>query len=325
MRSITSIVTVIICVILLYFTLESAVRVFHSDWQLPAESDQEPINNRIVLITQGLDTPFWDKVSAGAKRQAEENGARLEIWGSYTNNEEDFLKQIDIAIYSKVDGIIVQGLDTDEFKELTKIKAASYGIPIITVANDVQMEESLRKTYVGSNQYEAGRMIGEQLIDDMGTNGEVVLLIDKRKQYYQTQRLSGIQDTLRHYPNIEMIEVNTGDTREEVITSTNDVLNQHPNAVAFVTVNAKFAGDMIEEIERRSNVEPYHIYSFDDDPISLSLLKQGKMDGIIEQSPEMMGQLSVTLMMNWLKEEMIPLDLTGYLTDIQMIKQVDLK
>ncbi|WP_246942828.1 substrate-binding domain-containing protein [Bacillus pinisoli] len=323
MRRVVTVVIVFICIILSYFTFESALHVFRSDWQLPEKSNQEQIANRIVLITRGLDTPFWDKVSEGAKRQAEKDGARLEVWGSYGENQ-DFLKQIDIAIYSKVDGIIVQGLDTPEFKELTKVKAASYGIPIITVANDVPMTESIRRTYVGSDQYEAGSLIGKQLIQDMGIAGEVVILLNKGQEYYQTERLRGIKDVLQFYPKVELVEVLTGQTREEVIATTKDILNRNPNTEAFVTVDASFAGHMIEEIERRSNVEPYYIYSFDDHPVSTSLLKQGKMDGMIEQSPERMGEISVALMMKWLNEEMVPLQLEGYLTNIEMVKQVDL-
>lgn len=325
MRSIGTFVTVIICVILFYFTFQSAMEVFNADWQLPKESDQELINNRLVLITQELDTPFWDKVSVGAMKQAEKEGARLEVWGSYGNNQEDFLKQIEIAIYSKVDGIIVQGLDTDEFKELTKVKASSYGIPIITIANDVPMTESLRRTYVGSNQNLAGKLIAKQLLKDMGTSGEVIIMLDSREEYYQKQRLEGIQEVLKDYPTIELIEAKTEDTRDQVIATTKDLLNRLPNVDAFIAVKANFTGDMIEEIDRRSNVEPYYIYSFDDDPGSLTLLKQGKLDGMIEQSPKMMGELSVYLMMKWLTNETVPLDLNGYLTDIQMVKAMDVQ
>ena len=85
-----------------------------------------------MLITQELDTPFWNKVGQGALKQAKEENVQLEVWGSYGNNRDDFLKKMEIAIHSKVNGIIVQGLDNEEFKELTKVKAAFYGIPVIT-------------------------------------------------------------------------------------------------------------------------------------------------------------------------------------------------
>jgi ribose transport system substrate-binding protein len=303
----------------------SAEKAFHSNFQLPQTSAPNEEKYRLVLITQELETPFWDKVSDGAIKQAQKEGVSLEVWGSYGNNQEDFLKKIEIAIHSKVDGIIVQGLDTEEFKSLTKVKAASYGIPIITVANDVPMAESVRKTYVGSDQNLAGKMIAKQLLSDMGTKGNVIILGDSKQEYYQEQRLQGIRDILKVYPNVQTVYTETSDTKEQVIATTQDLLNQLPKVDAFIAVNATNAGAMIQEIGRRSQVEPYYIYSFDDGPESLSLLMQGKLDGMIEQSPKEMGELSVNLIMKWLRDETVPLDMDGYLTDIRIVKAKDMK
>jgi ribose transport system substrate-binding protein len=314
-----------ICAILCYFTAASALKVFHSDWKLPHTSDQSKSKYRLVLITQELDTPFWDKVGEGALMQAKKEGVSLEVWGSYGHDQDDFLKKVEIAIESKVDGIIVQGLDSDEFNNLTKIKAAFYGIPIITVANDVPMEESLRRTYVGSNQYLAGAMIARQLLSDMGPAGSVILMCDSHKEYFQTQRLKGMQEVLKNYPNVHSIYAETPDTREQVIATTQDLLNRFPNVDAFIAVNTNIVGAMIQEIGKRSQVEPYYIYSFDDGPESLSLLKQGKLDGMIEQSPKMMGKVSVSVIMKWLRGETVPLDMKGYFTDIRILKAKDLR
>ena len=49
----------------------------------------------------------------------------------------------------------------------------------LPVANDVPVEESLRKTYVGSDQFGAGQMVARQLIKEMGTTGEVIILGDQ--------------------------------------------------------------------------------------------------------------------------------------------------
>jgi ribose transport system substrate-binding protein len=311
--------------VLCYFTVISADKAFRSDWQLPRTADPHPATHRLVLITQELDTPFWNKVGAGAMDQAAEEGASLEVWGSYGKNREEFLKKIEIAIHAKVDGIIVQGLDTEEFINLTKVKAAFYGIPVITVANDVSKELSLRKTYVGSDQYLAGRMIANQLLMDMGPRGKVILLSGDGKEFYQLQRISGIQETLERYPNIEVIHAETPDTAEQVISTTRDVLNRVPEADAFIAVNANIAGAMIREISRRFRVEPYYIYSFDDSTETMALLKEGKLDGIIQQSPETMGRMSVKLMTEWLNGKAGLLDMDGYFTDIKMLKAADVE
>lgn len=314
----------IVCIILVYFTLMSAGKVFRSEGQLPPRTpvSQQP-EYRLVLITQELETRFWNKVSEGAKEEAEKAGVSIEVWGSYDKNEEDFLKKIEIAIDSKVDGIIVQGLDTDEFKNLTKIKAAFNGIPIITVANDVPMADSLRRTYVGSDQYLAGQMIANQLLTDMGDSGKVILMGDSRNEYYQQQRMKGIHDILKYHSNIITKYAETADTREQVIATTQNLMNELPDVDAFVAVNANIAGAMIQEIGRRARVSPYFIYSFDDSPDAISLLESGNLDGMIEQSPEMMGRISVIRMIQWLSGKTVPLNTDGYLTDIRMLREVD--
>lgn len=323
MGKILTFVIVIISGFLFYFTINSAVSVFFSDSKLPETTAEQSIDNRIVLITRELDTPFWEKVSEGAKEQAQNDGASLEVWGSYAGNQEDFLRQIDIAIYAKVDGIIVQGLDTPEFKELTKVKAASHGIPIITVANDVPMEESLRKTFVGSDHFLAGKLIANQLVQDMGETGQVILMLDSNEQYYQKQRLLGIQDVLGQYSSIEMIESQASESREAGVDAAKDLLNKYPNVDAFIAVHAPFASHIVEEIERRTKLEYYHVYSFDEDSASSLLLEQGKLDAVVEQSPRSMGVISVSLMMEWLRDGAVPLELQGYHTDIRLVKAMD--
>ncbi|MET0787330.1 MAG: substrate-binding domain-containing protein [Paenisporosarcina sp.] len=320
MRKLGILALCFVIIILSYFTFISAEKAFQSDFKMPKTSTPNDEQLRLVLITQELETPFWNKVSEGAIEQAEKDGASLEVWGSYGNNQEDFLKKIEIAIHSKVDGIIVQGLDTEEFKNLTKFKAAFYGIPIITVANDVPVDESLRKTYVGSDQFSAGNMIANQLVTDMGSKGNVIIISDSEQEYYQEQRLQGILEILKAHPDVQILYGETSDTKEQIIATTQDLMNQLPNVDAFIAVNAIHAGTMIQEISKRSQVEPYYIYSFDDGPESISLLNEGKLDGMIEQSPEKMGELSVHLIMKWLKDENGPLDMEGYLTDIRIGK-----
>lgn len=305
---------------ILYFTFSYSIKVFNTDFAIPQRAEASESGIRLVLITNELDTPFWDKVKRGALAEAERSGVSLEVWGSYGKNEEDFLKQMEIAISSKVDGMIVQGLDTPEFKQMAMYRATEKGIPLITVANDVPMNESLRRTYVGSNHYEAGQMIARQLLWDMGFAGKVVLMAADRQEEFQRSRLGGILEVLQRYPNIQTEIVASGTTREQVVQATNQVMNEDPNAKAFITTTANNANVIIQEIGKRSLVEPYYIYSFDDSPETLTLLEQGEIDALIAQSPETMGETSVKMMLQWLQGKQLPLNPDGYYTDIRVLK-----
>ncbi|SDX95772.1 ribose transport system substrate-binding protein [Evansella caseinilytica] len=325
MRKLVTALLVMTFFILAYFTFTSAERVVRSDWQEPLPLSQVDQQHRLVLITQDIDTPFWDAVAKGARSQAEQDGAIIEILGNYGHDEEDFLRNLELAIHSKVDGIIVQGLDTVEFKELTKVKAAFYSIPIITIANDVPMEESLRRTYVGSPQYEAGQMLAEQLVKDMGESGEIILFYDQKQHYYQEQRREGMESVLKRYPDITVIPTATTDVKDDIVATTQELLNDYPNIDGFIAVNANIAPGMIQEISRRRQVESVYIYTFDDHAEILPLLRQGKLDAVIGQAPEEMGRLSVQLIVEWLNGETVPLDFDGYFTDITILKAADVR
>ena len=320
MRKKAIIILCMLCAVLGFFTFLSVGKAFRSDWQLPEAVPENQESPRLVLITREMKTPFWNQLRAGASGQAEKEGVSLETWGSYGNDQDEFLKQIEIALHSKVDGVIVQGLDTEEFKELTKIKAASYGIPVVTVANDVPVAESLRKTYVGSDQREAGKRLAEQLVQDMGTEGQVILLGNSEPAHSQQQRLQGMNEVLNAYPGIEAVLAESGDSNEEVIETAQNVLNQVPKADAFIALNANHVGTMMQEISRRAALETFHIYSFDDGADISALLTQGGLDAVIGQSPEKMGSLSVELIMKWLNNEEVPLDPEGYFTDIRILE-----
>ena len=155
----------------------------------------------------------------------------------------------------------------------------------------------------------------------MGKKGKVVLMFDSKEEYFQKQRLNGIEEIFKQYKDINVVYAKTIDTsKEQVVVATQDILNREPDTNAFIAINANVLGTLIKEISKRYQIEPYYLYSFDDGPESISLLEAGTLDAMVEQSPEAMGEMSVQLMMEWLNGEKVPLDKNGYLTDIKVQK-----
>src|SRR5690554_436027 len=105
MRRLLIVLLLLGCVVSLIFTVYYFVKVFHSEVVNPGLEDIENISYRIVVITQEMDSPFWNQVERGALSAGEELNVGVEFWGTYRSNLEDFMKHIEIAIASKVDGI----------------------------------------------------------------------------------------------------------------------------------------------------------------------------------------------------------------------------
>lgn len=323
MNKLFSVFALLALSVLGYFTYVSAESIINTGWNEPLPLSRDNQQYRLILVSQDSDTPFWNSVAKGAVEKAEQEGVMLEVLSNFGKNDEAFLSNLELGIHSRVDGIIVQGLDQEAFKELTKIKAAFYSIPVITVAEDVPMEESLRRTYVGSDHYEAGKQIAEQLLEDMGNSGEVAMMFDQNPHYYQTLRLKGIESVLKKHPGITLISIGTDPSKDKAMASTQTLLNDYPDVEGFIAINAEVTSGMVQEISRRKQIEPLFVYSFDDHADIESLLQQGKLDAIVAQDPEEMGRWGVELLIEWLEGDTVPLDFEGYFTPVEIIESED--
>jgi ribose transport system substrate-binding protein len=324
-RKFVVILLIAIFIILCTMTIQSVNLVIRTNVQLPptVTENQEPL--RIVLITNELETPFWDQISKGAKDEALQREIHLEVWGSFAKNQVDFLKKIEIAIASKVDGLIVQGNNTEAFRNLIKLKAAFYGIPVILIANDVPIQESLRSAYVGSNHFKAGQLLAKQLLAEMGNVGRVLVFGEKEGEYSQSQRVLGIRSILQNQKQIELNYVESEVNSEAIATTIKTVLNESPNWNALIGVQANMLTQMLQEVGRRTRLSPYFIYSFDDAPESAALMKNGFVDGLIKQDPEAMGRKSVQVMQRIIAKESLLLEQQYEYTPIQMVKAANVK
>lgn len=134
----------------------------------------KPANNslkHLILISQELDNPYWRSVEQGAKEAVDKLGMELEYRGPVRNNLLEQMKIIEKSIAAKPDALIVQGINDPQFNVWIS-KAKAQGIAVITVDTDVP--ESRRLAYVGTDNIEAGKRIGELSVKDAGEKGKSV-------------------------------------------------------------------------------------------------------------------------------------------------------
>lgn len=304
------------------FTLQALTRVLSVDMDLPTKEISQTDSKRLVLITDQVGTPFYDRIVKGAKAAAIKQGMALEVLGYANQNDEALLTDLERSIYAKVDGIIVQGKDTEAFKELTKVKAAFYSIPVVTISEDVPIEESLRRTYVGSNHFQMGQTLANVVTEDYQADETVVIYYDETRPFFQTERLQGAEAVLNE-SDLTVRYIGLPSSTDEAILQTQRALNQYPTFDAVMMLDAKLAPIVIEEIKRRRQIEPLGIYTFDEQRDLDPLLKQGEIDALIKQSPEKMGSTSVDVLSEWINNERDHLEFSGYLTPFSVERGPD--
>lgn len=169
-----------------------------------------------VLISDKGNSTFWDNVYQGACAYGKENDAYIERMGEDLAVNYSKEELIEIAIYSKVDGILLEGDESDVQKEMID-KAVLAGIPVVTMLNDNY--GSLRQTFVGVGNYNLGREYAREVIKIATPDMKKVLILGDRVYEGQAQTLimSGFSDTLYNEGNhlnleTEMITISMEDS-----------------------------------------------------------------------------------------------------------------
>lgn len=183
-------------------------RFYRSDLVKQAES--HIYDKYYVMITDNYKSDFWRPVYKGALEKAKEDNIFVDLLGEQLSQDHSIEELMEIAIASKVDGIIVYANETDEMRQLID-KAVANKIPVVTLYGDCT--RSQRLSFVGVGGYSIGRMYGGQIIDiikekrreELLGDGKIsnrekvkitVLVGSDTKDTGQNIIISGIQDVL---------------------------------------------------------------------------------------------------------------------------------
>lgn len=188
----------ICCCILVMIIITVASLVYfkqqvHNVALLKSESDE--YENHYAFIASDSDNLFFQAVYDAAKEQGKTTGDYIEFMGK--NLTVDYTKQelIKIAIYSKVDGIIVEADESQETVALIN-QAVEQGIPVITVGSDCT--GSTRQSYVGIGNYNMGQEYGKQILKLVKDDVQTVLVLMSPNADDSSQNIiySGIKETI---------------------------------------------------------------------------------------------------------------------------------
>ena len=103
----------------------------------------------------------WSKIARGVALADRERGSLTKCI-LYTQDEASSQTEaLRYALLSGADGIITGGMEPSPDTEAVIREAREKGVPVVYVDSD--LEESARSCYIGSDNYEVGRMAGEFL------------------------------------------------------------------------------------------------------------------------------------------------------------------
>lgn len=168
---------------------------------------------RVTVILPHFDDGYWMLIEEGIEQSGEKLkkscGMDIKILKPQLNyNIPQMVELLKQQIAAKVDVLVVQGNEDEEYIDTLK-EAWSEGIQIICVDTDIKsFPEHL---YIGTDNYEAGKMLGEELINVTDGEANVALISGEPGFSNLEERLEGLQDAVKDYPKIHLGDVQYDD------------------------------------------------------------------------------------------------------------------
>jgi len=274
-------------------------------------SDQAGGAPRIAFVMKTANNPFFIDMQKGAEEAAKKLGVNLIVQAA--EREVDVEKQMQIIenlIQAKVAALCVTPSGSREIVPAID-KANRAGIPVVIVDTRVDakaLAESKGKiaSFIGSDNYEGGKLAGEFIAQRLGGKGKVVVLEGIPGHETGDSRLRGFRDAIKATPGIEIVASQTANwERDQGFNVFQNILQSHPEVQAVFACSDLMALGALEAIAAAKKTGQIVVVGFDASAEAQQAVQQGTMHATVAQSPSTMGALAVENAYRLLKGEQI--------------------
>lgn len=252
-------------------------------------SDNRFVIDLIVKMNQG---DYWNTLRSGAEAAAKEFNVKLQFLAP--NYEDDISGQIELvnqSIQNRPDAVILAASDYMGLAQVTD-RIAYHNIPIISI--DSEVGSARVKTYVGTNNYEAGQLAAKRMIGLIHKSGQIAVMNFVQAAKNASQREEGFQDYVARFPNVRVVDIQYSQSNQRNAEEiTRRWLAQYPSLDGIVALNAESSIGVGREIQRSGKGGKVKVIAFDSPPETMGLLQDGVVQALILQNPFNNGYLAV--------------------------------
>jgi ribose transport system substrate-binding protein len=246
---------------------------------------QEPAKMTIGVVVKALNSDYWKIVESGAKAAGTKYGVEVKVLGP--NAETDVTGQISMLedqITKKVNALVVApSQPASAIPVFNRAKTAK--IPVILADTDAQWDDKV--TFVGTGNFNGGKLAGEYLAKKLGKGAKVVILRGAQGDRTHDERANGCIEGLKA-AGLDVAAIQPANSeRGMAVTVMENILQSKKEFAAVFATNDEMALGAWKALEAAKLNIP--VVGFDGSPDALTSIMDGKLDASIAQSPYNIG------------------------------------
>jgi ribose transport system substrate-binding protein len=276
----------------------------------------------VALVLKTLNHPFFVDMRRGAQEAADRLGVQLQVQAA--EREIDVEKQMQIVENLIQTGIKVLCITPSGSREIISalVKANQAGIPIIVVDTRIDAKAASDagvqpRTFIGSDNYEGGRLAGEHAVKIAGGKARVAILEGIPGHETGDSRLRGFRDALNAAPEMTIVASQPANwERDQGFNVFQNMLQAHADIDLVFAASDLMALGAIEAIAAAGKSGRIRVVGFDALDDAKKAIAAGTMAASVAQFPYEMGKAAVESAYKVLHGESIPQDI---MVKLQMV------
>jgi ribose transport system substrate-binding protein len=262
----------------------------HQALQPYATPTREPRPLTIAWIPKALNNPVFELGREGALSKAAEltarGGAPVKVLyvGPVASDAAEQVRVVEDVIARGVDAIAISCDDPTACVEPIN-KAVASGIPVMTWDSD--SPDSRRLTYLGIDNYKAGRTAADLLARALHGKGRVALLTGVPGAFNLEERIRGFKDRIAGYPDMRIVAMAVSDDDiNQGVQVVEEIMQAYPGLDGWFFVGLwpllaeRGSMPLWENAVRNHGMK---VVAFDTLPVEIEFLRDGYLSALIGQ------------------------------------------
>jgi len=277
----------------------------------PADTSKKTV----ALVLKTLNHPFFVDMRRGAQEAADRLGVTLQVQAA--EREIDVDKQMQIVENMLQTGIDVLAITPSGSREIVSalVKASKANVPIVIVDTRLDAKAAAAagvkpQTFIGSDNYEGGKLAGEYVVSSSGGKARVGILEGIPGHETGDSRLRGFLDAVAKAPGITIAASQPANwERDQGFNVFQNMLQAHRDIDTVFAASDLMALGAIEAIAAAGRTGKIRVVGFDALDDAKKAVEAGTMAATVAQFPYDMGKAAVESAVKILAGEKLPPDI----------------
>lgn len=249
----------------------------------------EPI--KLAFITNNA-SEFWKIAEKGLQKAQGEIGVAVDLKMPPTGKVEEQTRILEDLVSQGYHGVAISVLSPED--QVRDINKAAEKLNLIT--HDSDAPKSNRLVYIGTNNFEAGKALGQEIVKLLPNGGKIAAFVGTLSAENARQRLDGVKEAVSGH-GIEIVTTKEDNKdSNKARSNVEDVLGAYPDVNVLVGLWSYNGPAILAAARKPVEDGKVKIACFDEEDATLEGIQNGLIACTVVQKPFEFGYRSAKLL-----------------------------